>query len=147
MYADNFRPKLGKTSGRDSGKRYAYQLRAAINRAGGKISRKGGFSGKRIGRGSATVAQMLQRDRFAACRQRRVIVKARIVKLAGKGMDGAAAHLRYVQRDGMTRDGERGGGSLQRRARPRRRQKLPRKREERPPPVPLHRRRRGRSGI
>jgi type IV secretory pathway VirD2 relaxase len=35
-----------------------------------------------------------------------VVVKSRIVKL-GKGM-AAAAHLRYLQRDGTTRDGERG---------------------------------------
>lgn len=37
----------------------------------------------------------------------RVVVKARIVKLGGKGM-AAAAHLRYLQRDGTTREGERG---------------------------------------
>ncbi|RWF38392.1 MAG: conjugal transfer protein TraI, partial [Mesorhizobium sp.] len=48
------------------------------------------------------------RDRYAAFRQRRVIVKARVVKLAGKGADGARAHLRYLQRDGVTREGEPG---------------------------------------
>ncbi|TIX31482.1 MAG: DUF3363 domain-containing protein, partial [Mesorhizobium sp.] len=37
-----------------------------------------------------------------------VMVKARIVKLAGKGLDGARAHLRYIQRDGVTREGEPG---------------------------------------
>jgi type IV secretory pathway VirD2 relaxase len=36
------------------------------------------------------------------------VVKASIVKLAGKGAGRAAAHLRYLQRDGTTRDGERG---------------------------------------
>ncbi|RUU14177.1 DUF3363 domain-containing protein, partial [Mesorhizobium sp. USDA-HM6] len=35
-------------------------------------------------------------------------VKARFVKLAGKGVDGARAHLRYLQRDGVTREGEPG---------------------------------------
>ncbi|WP_239641768.1 relaxase/mobilization nuclease domain-containing protein, partial [Acidomonas methanolica] len=34
-------------------------------------------------------------------------VKARVVRQAGKG-GGAAAHLRYIQRDGTSRDGERG---------------------------------------
>jgi type IV secretory pathway VirD2 relaxase len=48
------------------------------------------------------------RDQYAAFRQRRVIIKSRIVKLAGKGMQGARAHLRYVQRDGVTRDGAPG---------------------------------------
>jgi hypothetical protein len=38
---------------------------------------------------------------------RRVVIKASIVKLAGKGAAGAAAHLRYLQRDGTTREGER----------------------------------------
>lgn len=72
MNEDDFRPKLGKTRGRDSGKRYAYQLRAAINRAGGRSSRKGGFTGKRIGRGGPAVAQIMHRDHLAAYRQRRV---------------------------------------------------------------------------
>jgi type IV secretory pathway VirD2 relaxase len=42
----------------------------------------------------------------SAAGSRRVVVKSRIVKL-GKGM-AAAAHLRYLQRDGTTREGERG---------------------------------------
>jgi hypothetical protein len=41
----------------------------------------------------------------AAFRNRRVVVKSRLVKLAGKGIDGARAHLRDIQRDGVTRDG------------------------------------------
>ena len=40
-------------------------------------------------------------------RMRRVIVKARIVKLK-RGSKGADAHLRYLQRDGTDREGERG---------------------------------------
>jgi type IV secretory pathway VirD2 relaxase len=36
------------------------------------------------------------------------VVKTSIVKLAGKGAKAAAAHLRYLQRDGTTREGERG---------------------------------------
>jgi len=42
-------------------------------------------------------------------RSRPVIVKARVVKLAGVKAAGAAqAHLRYLQRDGVTREGEQG---------------------------------------
>jgi type IV secretory pathway VirD2 relaxase len=37
-----------------------------------------------------------------------VVVKARFVRLGGKRTDAAAAHLRYLQRDGTTREGERG---------------------------------------
>ncbi|WP_404801913.1 relaxase/mobilization nuclease domain-containing protein, partial [Bosea spartocytisi] len=38
---------------------------------------------------------------------RRVVVKTRYVQQAGKN-GKAAAHLRYIQRDGTSRDGERG---------------------------------------
>jgi type IV secretory pathway VirD2 relaxase len=38
---------------------------------------------------------------------RRVIVKSRSVRAAGRS-GKAAAHLRYIQRDGTARDGERG---------------------------------------
>jgi type IV secretory pathway VirD2 relaxase len=42
-------------------------------------------------------------------RSRRVMVKARVVKLAGtKPLGAAGAHLRYLQRDGVTREGEQG---------------------------------------
>jgi type IV secretory pathway VirD2 relaxase len=66
------------------------------------------FQGNRIGRGCGVGRVLAGRDRLAAFRQRRVIIKSRIVKLAGKGLAGARAHLRYIQRDGVTRDGERG---------------------------------------
>ncbi len=41
-------------------------------------------------------------------RARRVIVKARVVKLKGVESQAIAAHLRYLQRDGVTTDGEHG---------------------------------------
>ncbi|CDX57966.1 conserved hypothetical protein [Mesorhizobium plurifarium] len=111
MQDDEFRPKLGKIGSRGSkeGKRFAGQVRAAINRAGGMPKRGARFTGSRVGRGGAAAALLKSRDRYAAFRQRRVVVKARIVKLAGKGADGARAHLRYLQRDGVTRQGEPGG--------------------------------------
>ncbi|ESY82138.1 conjugal transfer protein TraI [Mesorhizobium sp. LNHC221B00] len=110
MQDDEFTPKLGKIGSRGSkaGKRYAGQVQAAINRAGGRSGRGSRFIGSRVGRGGAAAAVLRARDRHAAFRQRRAVVKARIVKLAGKGVDGARAHLRYLQRDGVTREGERG---------------------------------------
>ncbi|MCR4266767.1 relaxase/mobilization nuclease RlxS [Nitratireductor sp. ZSWI3] len=110
MKDDEFRPELGRIRSRGSkaGKRYAGQVRAAINRAGGRPARGARFMGSRTGRGGAAAALLRSRDRHAAFRQRRVIVKARIVRLAGKGLDGARAHLRYIQRDGVTREGEPG---------------------------------------
>jgi type IV secretory pathway VirD2 relaxase len=75
-------------------------------RSGWKATGKGKCS--RIGRGQA-VADRLKRQAAEACgpHSRRVVVKARIVRLR-TGTGAAGAHLRYLQRDGTTRDGERG---------------------------------------
>lgn len=110
MKDDEFRPKVGRIRSRGSkvGKRYVGQVLAVINRAGGKPLRGRRFTGSRTGRGGAVAALLKSRDRYAAFRRRRVVVKTRIVKLSGKGMDGARAHLRYIQRDGVTRDCEPG---------------------------------------
>ncbi|WPZ35849.1 relaxase/mobilization nuclease RlxS [Thalassobaculum sp. OXR-137] len=106
---DDFKPKLGKirSRGSKSGRKFLHQVLAASNLAGGSAG-KSGFSGSRIGRGAGVGRVLASRDRHAAFRQRRVIIKSRIVRLAGKGMNGARAHLRYIQRDGVTRDGEPG---------------------------------------
>ncbi|MDE2166256.1 MAG: relaxase/mobilization nuclease and DUF3363 domain-containing protein [Alphaproteobacteria bacterium] len=112
---DDFEPKLGKIRARGGkrGPRYLHQVLRAVALAGG-VQRNGGssrrstFNGSRIGRGAGVGRVLAARDRYAAYRQRRVIIKSRIVKLAGKGIKGAQAHLRYIQRDGVTRDGEPG---------------------------------------
>lgn len=110
---DRFEPRLGRMRAR-GGKRarkYLHRVLAAANLARGDtaIGRPtNGFAGRRIGRGSGVGRLLASRDRYAAFRTRRVIVKSRIVRLAGKGAAAAAAHLRYVQRDGTTRDGTPG---------------------------------------
>lgn len=85
-----------------------HRMRAAINRAGG-LRRAGHskFTGARIGRGSG-VGRVLAGGTASATARRRVVVKASIVRLGGKGRASAIAHLRYLQRDGTTREGERG---------------------------------------
>jgi len=111
---DDFEPRLGKlraTSGRRA-KSFKSQVLRAANLAGG-IKALGGrrsrFYGNRSGVGVGVGRVLASRDRFAAYRQRRVIVKTRIAGLRKpKAMDGARAHLRYIQRDGVTRDGEPG---------------------------------------
>ncbi len=110
---DQFEPRLGRMRARGKGRRarkFASRVIAAANLArGGKAAgRRSGFSGSRIGRGAGTGRVLATRDRYAAYRRRRVIVKARTILLKGKGFDGAKAHLRYVERDGTTREGERG---------------------------------------
>ncbi|PVX31351.1 relaxase/mobilization nuclease RlxS [Sphingomonas pokkalii] len=109
MAEDPFELWLGRVG---ADRPFAHQLRKATNLAGGSVrssaARARHFDGSRIGRGSGVGRVLGASDRFAGIRTRRVVVKARFVKLAGKGAKGAAAHLRYLQRDGTTREGGRG---------------------------------------
>jgi len=109
MADDDFELWLGRIA---EDRPFRHCVRKAVNLAGG-VKRIGGsrarrFDGSRIGRGSGVGRLLGSSDRFAGARGRRVVVKARIVRLAGKGAKAAVAHLRYLQRDGTTRDGERG---------------------------------------
>lgn len=74
-------------------------------------SKRNGLAGPgvRRGRGASFVqARNLTGGwRHSTAGSRRVIVKTRFVRAAGKS-GKAAAHLRYIQRDGTSRDGERG---------------------------------------
>lgn len=83
------------------------QLARARRMGGSASARARRFTGAAIGRGAGRGRVLGTSDRFSGLRARRVVVKTRIVKLGGKGM-AAAAHLRYLQRDGTTREGERG---------------------------------------
>ena len=106
---DDFEPKLGRIRPGEAHheRRYLQDVLKGVARAGGSSKRRDGFSGKHGGRGSGIGRVLAGRDRYAAFRSRRVIVKSRIVKLQGK-LDAARAHLRYVQRDGVTREGAPG---------------------------------------
>lgn len=84
------------------------RVRAAVNRAGAIRRGRSRFTGVRIGRGVGVGAMLSSPSYRSGASGRRVIVKARIVRFGGRGAAGAAAHLRYLQRDGTTREGERG---------------------------------------
>jgi type IV secretory pathway VirD2 relaxase len=125
--ASDFRPRPGRI--RDRGRPAARRslsfvdevMRAAAKANGGPLTpaqfagsrRRGGAPRKgrcsRIGRGQAAADRLKReaRERSAGRRHRRVIVKARIVRHK-LGSGAAGAHIRYLQRDGTTRDGERG---------------------------------------
>ena len=108
---EDFEPKLGysRHSAAKRGCRYLGSVVAAARRAGGRTGvRDSRFDGSRIGRGAGLGRMLSSRDRHAAMRSRRVVVKTRLVRLTGKGLGAAGAHLRYIQRDGVTRDGEPG---------------------------------------
>ena len=108
MDDDEFEPRLGRMrSGKDA--RYLSLVVKAARRAGRRTGiRNRRFDGSRIGRGAGLARVLRSGDPHAAFRSRRVIVKARLAMLAGSGLGGAKAHLRYIQRDGVTREGEPG---------------------------------------
>ena len=125
----DFRPRLGHVRNRggrgsDSRSFVAQVMRSAIKANGGPLklaemrgeprrgsARKRARKGRccRIGRGQAVAdrLKLAAAERGPGQRMRRVVVKARIVRLK-VGSRAADAHLRYLQRDGTTRDGERG---------------------------------------
>jgi type IV secretory pathway VirD2 relaxase len=122
---NRFEPQLGRMRSR-KGRRGAQRalqslLISKIARGGGDwrtlssgpVRQSGRFNARgRAGRLSlAAKSSGWSVDRISGVRvrTRRVMVKARIVKLAGaKAAGAAAAHLRYLQRDGVTREGEHG---------------------------------------
>ncbi len=111
MSEDEFTPKLGKPGAKDSKRlvKYGGRVLAAARLAGSKTGvRARRFDGSRIGRGASIGRLLSSRDRFAGARARRAMVKVRLVRMAGTGLAAARAHLRYIQRDGVTREGSLG---------------------------------------
>src|ERR1700674_552080 len=119
--------RIGAARGRPTS--FVGEVHRAIRRAGGNPNRdpgtgKGG--GRFNARGRGTAAALMLKDRSAwsrdgsgvRTRARRVAMKARVVKLnpqrgATRGRQFVSAkavdaHLRYLERDGVTRDGEKG---------------------------------------
>jgi hypothetical protein len=144
--SENFRIRPGRS--RSGGARinprtqpFLKQVQIAVRKAGGDPrrigsgarsggGREGGRTGRfnARGRGAKVVASFAreggdggwQRDSAGRFRARRVVVKARVVrlnpqqrgarppKMRGTMSRAVDAHLRYLERDGVTRDGERG---------------------------------------
>jgi type IV secretory pathway VirD2 relaxase len=105
---DECEPKLGRV-GHGRAKRETPYVRKVLNAAykhGFAAKRKSSFTGKYIGRGSAVGT--LAAAGFFPKGQRRVLVKVRIAKLGAENLTAPKAHLRYLQRDGVTREGESG---------------------------------------
>ena len=109
---DDFKPELGRLRdlGRSSSKRYVTRVLNAVGKKNARFhspKQTHGFTGRNIGRGNHAAALRMRRGQ-ARFRQRRVVIKARFVKMVGSGFAKAGAHLRYVQRDGVSKDGEPG---------------------------------------
>ncbi|UWU66134.1 relaxase/mobilization nuclease RlxS [Bradyrhizobium sp. NC92] len=105
---DEFDVKLGPIGNRRAKRATGYLRRVRQEAAKAGLRERAGssFTGGRIGRGRAQGAMLAERGRSRG--QRRVVVKARIVRIKSDGLGAVRAHLRYVQRDGVTREAEPG---------------------------------------
>jgi type IV secretory pathway VirD2 relaxase len=105
---DSFRVRPGRIRSR-TGQRarpFIFQALAAAQRAGGHISRKGRItspSASTFGRGRSA---SIRANRLITGRSRGAVVKARVVRQF-RGSAPLAAHLGYLRREGVTRDGEK----------------------------------------
>ena len=108
---EEVRPKLGRIRDRKGRKALPYisrVLRTAQKAVGtpGRFRQTSRFTGVRIGRGGAqgTLAATGRR----APGRRRIVIKTRVVRMKGTDLRAAQTHLRYIQRDGVTREGAPG---------------------------------------
>ena len=108
---DDFTPRLGRIRdvGKAGGKRVHTQLRRAVARLK-KSGKKSAFTGKRYGAGGAARTRARTSRHLARQRVRRVVVKVHIARAGKSGPGVYRAHIGYIQRDGVERDGS--GGRL-----------------------------------
>jgi type IV secretory pathway VirD2 relaxase len=101
---DDFRARPGPPKNRQQ--RFVSQVLREIGKAGGRPTRRQtGRPGSRLGRGHV-VARFA--GRALSRNARRVTIKARLVNLRKVGRRSATTHLRYIEREGVGRDGEPG---------------------------------------
>jgi len=105
---DDFRIRPGRirSSGNQRARPFIAQALAAAQKAGGRVSRSGKItSGNRssFGRG---VRASVQANRLLTSRSRGAVIKTRVVRHSARSAP-LAAHLGYLKREGVTRDGEK----------------------------------------
>ena len=101
-----FKPGAPKSRGGLRSQRFVSQVLKQVSKTGAKPS------GKSIGRpantfGRGRVAASLAGRRVGP-NARRMVVKSRFVVLRRAGPNSVAVHLRYIERDGVTRGGQKG---------------------------------------
>ncbi|WP_413992257.1 relaxase/mobilization nuclease domain-containing protein [Labrys okinawensis] len=105
---DDFQVRPGRirSSRAQRARLFIAQALAAAERAGGGISRQGMLrSGKRSAFGRGRVASV-RANRLLTGRSRLVTIKTRVVRHTARSAP-LAAHLGYLRREGVTRDGEK----------------------------------------
>ncbi|MEC5323361.1 relaxase/mobilization nuclease domain-containing protein [Aurantimonas sp. A3-2-R12] len=105
---DDFRIRPGRirSSGNQRARPFIAQALAAAQKAGGRVSRSGKITSgnrSRFGRG---VRASVQANRLLTSRSRGAVIKTRVVRHSARSAP-LAAHLGYLKREGVTRDGEK----------------------------------------
>jgi hypothetical protein len=109
MSQDDFKPKLGRM--RDAGRarlvKHTTRVFGQAGKAGARALRqKGHVSPSALRRGMG--AGVRAAAGLIAPGSRRVIVKARYTRIVGGDLGAARAHIKYILRDGVTREGMAG---------------------------------------
>lgn len=100
------KPAAPKSRGGPRSQRFISQVLKQVSKTGAKPSGKSlGRPSNTFGRGRVAASTVGQR---LGPNARRVVVKSRFVALRRASPNSVAVHLRYIERDGVTRDGQKG---------------------------------------
>lgn len=105
---DRFRvrpsPPKARSGARPKG--FVSQVLKAVSQSGAKASgARGARPASTFGRGRVAAGMA---GRSLGANARRVVIKSRFVVLRRAGATAVSAHLRYIEREGVTRDGQKG---------------------------------------
>ena len=105
---DDFQVRPGRirSSRAQRTKPFIAQALAAAQKAGGRIARVGSIAGRRGSRFGRGRLAAVQANRLLTSRSRGAVVKGRFLRHATQ-RGKLAAHLGYLRREGVTRDGEK----------------------------------------
>ena len=109
MADDEIKPQL--SCPRDTSQTRLPSLKQQVLRQAGKAGLRGTWSRSHINPAQLTRGMgvgLKARAGIVAPGSRRVIVKVRYTRIAGGDLGAARAHLNYIQRDGVTREGKPG---------------------------------------
>jgi type IV secretory pathway VirD2 relaxase len=105
---DDFRIRPGRIRSRQiqHAKPFVAQALAAAQKAGGHVSRQGRIGAPRASRFGRGRVASVQANRLLTSRSRLATIKTRIVRHSARRAK-LGPHLNYLQREGVTRDGEK----------------------------------------
>jgi type IV secretory pathway VirD2 relaxase len=106
---DRFRPRPGRprAKGGDRIPRFTTKVLRAVSRAGPSAQAGLGRGRRTLRMGRGQVAAKVAGQALGP-KSRRVVIKARLVNLKRAGPRSTSTHIRYLEREGVTRDGASG---------------------------------------